>query len=107
LLKITTLYYLAILQIGKLFFIGPLAFAKYSFIPFTNNLAERDVRHVKVKQKIAGSFRTKNGADVYARIYSFISTLRKHQLHKEDLNLNIFKELVAVFDGKTFDFSQA
>lgn len=31
-----------------------LAFAKYKFIPFTNNLAERDVRHAKVKQKIAG-----------------------------------------------------
>ena len=83
-----------------------LAFARHPFVPFTNNLAERDVRHAKVKQKIAGSFRTKSGADVYARIYSFISTLRKHQLHKEELNLNIFKELVAVFDGKKFDFSQ-
>ena len=78
-----------------------LAFAKYTFIPFTNNLAERDVRHAKVKQKIAGSFRTKHGADIYARIYSFVSTLRKHQLHKEQSNLNIFKELVALFDGKT------
>jgi len=78
-----------------------LAFAKYTFVPFTNNLAERDVRHAKVKQKIAGSFRTKHGADIYARIYSFISTLRKHQLHREESNLNIFKELVAVFDGNT------
>ena len=82
-----------------------LAFAKYTFIPFTNNLAERDVRHAKVKQKIAGSFRTKHGADIYARIYSFVSTLRKHQLHKEESNLNIFKELVAVFDGKTVDLA--
>lgn len=83
-----------------------LAFAKYTFIPFTNNLAERDVRHAKVKQKVAGSFRTKHGADIYARIYSFVSTLRKHQLHKEGSNLNIFKELVAVFDRKSFNFSQ-
>ena len=83
-----------------------LAFAKYTFIPFTNNLAERDVRHAKVKQKIAGSLRTKHGADIYAPIYSFVSTLRKHQLHKEDLNLNIFKELIAVFDGESFNFSQ-
>ena len=83
-----------------------LAFAKYSYIPFTNNLAERDVRHAKTKQKIAGSFRTKSGADVYARICSFIGTLRKHQLHQQDLNLNIFNELIALFDGKPFDFAK-
>lgn len=82
-----------------------LAFALHPFIPFTNNLAERDVRHAKIKQKIAGSFRTVQGAKTYARIYGFISTLRKHQLHKEDLNLNIFKELTAVFDGKNFNLS--
>lgn len=83
-----------------------LAFALYHHIPFTNNLAERDVRHAKVKQKIAGSFRTKHGADIYARIYSFISTLRKHQLQHVDNNLNIFKELAAVFDGNAFNFIQ-
>lgn len=82
-----------------------LAFAKHTFIPFTNNLAERDIRHAKVKQKIAGSFRTKYGADIYARIHSFTSTLRKYQLHKPDINLNIFKELIAVFNGKPFNFS--
>lgn len=82
-----------------------LAFAFYPFIPFTNNLAERDVRHAKVKQKIAGSFRTLKGATIYARIYGFISTLRKHQLHKEDINLNIFKELVAVFNSKNYNLN--
>lgn len=82
-----------------------LAFAFYPFIPFTNNLAERDVRHAKVKQKIAGSFRTLKGAKNYARIYSFISTLRKHRLHIEDINLNIFNELVAVFKSKNFNLS--
>ena len=46
-----------------------------------------------------------HGADIYARIYSVVSTLRKHQLHKEESNLNIFKELVAVFDGKTVDLA--
>ena len=83
-----------------------LAFALNTYIPFTNNLAERDVRHAKVKQKIAGSFRTKQGADIYARIYGFVSSLRKHQIHCEEINLNIFKELVAVFDGNTFNFSR-
>ncbi len=72
-----------------------LAFARYAEVPFTNNQAERDVRPAKVKQKIAGCFRTIRGAQVYARIQSFISTTRKHQL-------NVFNELVATFGGSNF-----
>jgi len=81
-----------------------LAFAKYAYIPFTNNLAERDVRHAKVKQKISGSFRTKDGADIYSRVYGYISTLRKHQLQEVDPNINIFKELSAVFQRNSYSF---
>ena len=69
-----------------------LAFAKYEVVPFTNNQAERDVRPAKTKQKVAGCFRTLAGAQVYARIQSFLSTTRKHQL-------NVFNELVATFGG--------
>ncbi len=72
-----------------------LAFAHYQQVPFTNNQAERDVRPTKTKIKVAGCFRTKKGADIYARIQSFISTTRKHQR-------NVFNELVAVFDGCSF-----
>lgn len=72
-----------------------LAFAKYETVPFTNNQAERDVRPAKTKQKVAGCFRTLAGAQVYARIQSFLSTTRKHQL-------NVFNELVATFDGYNF-----
>jgi transposase len=66
-----------------------LAFAEYEVVPFSNNQAERDIRPVKTKQKVAGCFRTMDGAKRYARIQGFISTCRKHKL-------NVFNELRAV-----------
>jgi len=72
-----------------------LAFAFNKEVPFTNNLAERDIRPAKVKQKISNCFRAFTGAEIYARIEGFVSTARKH-------NQNVFSELCTTFEEYNF-----
>jgi transposase len=61
-----------------------LRFAHDLEIPFDNNLVERDIRMVKLQQKISGCWRTSTGADHFLALRAYLSTARKQGHHVLD-----------------------
>ncbi|MFH0990617.1 MAG: transposase, partial [bacterium] len=72
-----------------------LAFMEDFRVPFTNNQAERDLRMLKVKQKISGTFRSRAGANAFCRIRGYISTASKNAR-------SAFDAIVMAFNGNPF-----
>lgn len=64
-------------------------------VPFDNNGSERDIRMVKVKQKISGTFRGPDGGPWFCRLRGYISTIKKQ-------GQNILKSIKNAFKGKPF-----
>ena len=58
---------------------------------FTNNAAEREIRNVKVKSKIQGTFRSDLGPDMFCRIRGYIATMKKQGLNQFDALKRIFE----------------
>ena len=64
-------------------------------VPFDNNQADRDVRMVKLQQKISGSWRTLDGTRNFSAIRNYVSTLRKQ-------DRNVLGGLRQPFDGQAW-----
>ena len=68
----------------------------YDFsIPFDNSQAERDIRMMKLQQKISGTFRSVEGAKTFCRIRGYISTVRKN-------SFSVIDAIQAAFEGNPF-----
>jgi Transposase and inactivated derivatives len=70
-----------------------LRFTHDELVPFDNNAAEREIRMIKLRQKISGCLRTLAGAEQFCAIRSYLATARKHGVH-------FFHALVRLAEGR-------
>ena len=77
-----------------------LRFMDNEHVPFTNNMGENDIRMTKVQQKISGCFRSMEGASIFCRVRSFLSTCRKQ-------GIKASYALELLFKGQLPDFPNA
>jgi len=69
-------------------------------VTFTNNQGENDLRMTKVQQKISGCFRSHEGAKIFCRVRSYLSTCRKN-------DVTASKAMEILFDGNLPKFLMA
>jgi transposase len=74
-----------------------LRFMDNDHVPFSNNLGENDIRMTKVQQKISGCFRSIDGAHIFCRVRSYLSTCRKQGIKSSHA-------LELLFNGESPDF---
>lgn len=77
-----------------------LRFMDVEIVPFTNNQGENDLRMTKVQQKISGCFRSMEGAKIFCRIRSYLSTCRKQ-------GMTATQALDLLFQGRNPDFMES
>lgn len=79
-----------------------LLFMVVSYVPFTNNRGENDIRMTKVQQKISGCFKSMDGAKIFCRVRSYLLTAQKHDVSPTEALKTLFSgKLPDVFFAET------